>query len=444
MDSLVFIILTLCSLSSPPFIKSINIQTSFSVDLIHRDSPMSPFHNPSTSQFNLIKKAAFRSNSRLDRFSLSLLSNESPESIILPNNGDYLMRIFIGTPPIEKLVIADTGSDLTWVQCSPCMNCFPQNTPFYDTTKSSTFSNVQCDSHSCTLLPKEQQLCGKSNECFYSYHYGDRSFSIGELGFDSISFGSSNSTLQGANSVTNGNITFPKSIFGCGYYNIFTSDNSGKASGLVGLGAGPLSLISQLGDSIGRKFSYCLVPFASNSTSKLRFGNEAIITGEGVVSTPLIIKSSTPTFYYVNLEGVTVGQKMFHTGQTDGNIIIDSGTTLTYLEPPIFDNFITSMKEAIGIEQVEDSSSPFSYCFTYQPDINFPRVAFHFTGGANVTLEPKNMLLLYESNLLCLAVVSSNIEGVSILGNVAQIDFQVEYDLGGKKLSFVPSDCAKN
>ncbi|CAK8534704.1 unnamed protein product [Lathyrus sativus] len=443
MDSLVFIILVICSLSSTPFIESINIQTSFSVDLIHRDSPISPFHNPSTSQQDLINKAAFRSNSRLNRFSLSLLSNESPESIILPNNGDYLMRIFIGTPPIEKLVIADTGSDLTWVQCSPCLSCFPQNTPFYDRTKSSTFSNVQCDSQSCTLLPKTQQLCGKSNECFYSYHYGDRSFSIGELGFDSITFGSSNNTLHGANSDANVNITFPKSIFGCGYYNIFTSDSSGKASGLVGLGAGPLSLVSQLGDSIGKKFSYCLVPFASNSTSKLRFGNEAIIMGEGVMSTPLIIKSSQPTFYYVNLEGVMVGQKMFKTGQTDGNIIIDSGTTLTYLEPPIFNDFITSVKEEIGIEQVEDRSSPFNYCFKYQPDINFPHIALHFT-GANVTLEPKNMLLLYENDLLCLAVVPSNIEGISILGNVAQIDFQVEYDLGEKKLSFVPRDCAKN
>lgn len=443
MDSLVFIILALCSLSSPPFLESSIIQTSFSVDLIHRDSRISPFHNPSTSQQDLIKKAVFRSHSRLNRFSLSLLSNESPESIILPNNGDYLMRIFIGTPPIEKFVIADTGSDLTWIQCSPCLKCFPQNTPFYDRTKSSTFSSVQCDSQSCTLLPKAQQLCGKSNECFYSYHYGDRSFSIGELGFDSISFGSSNSTLQGANSTTNVNITFPKSIFGCGYYNIFTSDSSGKSSGLVGLGAGPLSLVSQLGDSIGRKFSYCLVPFASNSTSKLRFGNEAVITDEGVVSTPLIIKSSQPTFYYVNLEGVMVGQKIFKTDQTEGNIIIDSGTTLTYLAPPIFDSFITSVKEAIGIEQVEDRSSPFNYCFTYQPDINFPHIGLHFT-GANVTLEPKNMLLLYHNDLLCLAVVPSNIEGISILGNVAQIDFQVEYDLGGKKISFVPSDCAKN
>jgi hypothetical protein len=446
MDSLVFFILALCSLSSTSFIESSKIQSGFTIDLIHRDSPKSPFYNPSLSHLDLIRNAYLRSNSRLNRFSSSLLSNdeknESHESIILPNNGDYLMRIFIGTPPIEKLVIVDTGSDLTWVQCAPCLNCFTQDTPFYDRTKSSTFSNISCDTQSCTLLPKKQQFCGKFNECLYSYHYGDKSYSIGELGVDSISFGS-NSLVQGVNN-DNVNISFPKSIFGCGYFNVFTGDNSVRTAGLVGLGAGPLSLVSQLGDSIGHKFSYCLVSFTSNSSSKLKFGNEAIITGDGVVSTPLIIKPSEPTFYYLNLEGISVGQKTIQTGQTNyGNIIIDSGTTLTYLEQSFFDDFVTSVKEVIGIEEREETPSPFHYCFTYQPGVGFPSIVLHFT-GANLSLEPKNMLLLYENNLVCLAVVPSNLQGISILGNVAQVDFQVEYDLQGKILSFVPSNCSMN
>ncbi|KEH42075.1 eukaryotic aspartyl protease family protein [Medicago truncatula] len=377
---------------------------------------MSPFYNPSLSKLDLIRNVAFRSNTRLNRFShsLSLLSNENYKSIILPNNGDYLMRIFIGTPPIEKLAI------------------FDPDTPLYDRTKSSAHTNLTCDTQSCTLLPKKQQFCGKSQECFYSYHYGDKSFSVSELVVDSISFGS--------NSV---HITFPKSIFGCGYYNIFTADNSGKAAGLVGLGAGPFSLVSQLGHSIGRKFSYCLVPFGSNSTSKLKFGNQSTITGNEVVSTPLIIKSLEQTFYYLNLEGITIGrQKTIQTGQIDGNIIIDSGTALMYLEQPFFDDFLASVKEVIDIEEVEDIPSPFHYCFE-DPNSSFPSIVLHFT-GANVPLQPKNILYLEENNLVCLAVVPSNIAGISILGNLAQIDFQVEYDLEGKKLSFSPSDCTKN
>ncbi|GAU48901.1 hypothetical protein TSUD_98920 [Trifolium subterraneum] len=183
-------------------------------------------------------------------------------------------------------------------------------------------------------------------------------------------------------------------------------------------------------------------PFIESSTPPIE---KLVIvdTGDGVVSTPLIIKPSEPTFYYLNLEGISVGQKTIQTGKTGGNLIIDSGTTLTYLDQPFFDDFVTSVREVIGLEERRDTPSPFHYCFTYQPSVGFPSIVLHFT-GANLSLEPKNVLLLYEDNLVCLAVVPSNLEGISILGNVAQVDFQVEYDLQGKKLSFVPSNCAKN
>ncbi|KAG5015891.1 hypothetical protein JHK85_022027 [Glycine max] len=91
-------------------------------------------------------------------------------------------------------------------------------------------------------------------------------------------------------------VSFPNSIFGCGANNNLTFRSSDKATGLVGLVAGQLSLVSQLGAQIGYKFSYCLLPFSSTSTSKLKFGSEAIITTNGVVSTPLIIKPSLPSF----------------------------------------------------------------------------------------------------------------------------------------------------
>ncbi|RHN79598.1 putative nepenthesin [Medicago truncatula] len=369
---------------------------------------MSPFYNPSLSKLDLIRNVAFRSNTRLNRFShsLSLLSNENYKSIILPNNGDYLMRIFIGTPPIEKLAIFDPGSDLTWVRYNVLLvSIVLHKTPHY-------------------MIEPNLPLIQISHVTHNLAHY----------------------SLKNNNFVENHKNVFTHtimSIFGCGYYNIFTADNSGKAAGLVGLGAGPFSLVSQLGHSIGRKFSYCLVPFGSNSTSKLKFGNQSTITGNEVVSTPLIIKSLEQTFYYLNLEGITIGrQKTIQTGQIDGNIIIDSGTALMYLEQPFFDDFLASVKEVIDIEEVEDIPSPFHYCFE-DPNSSFPSIVLHFT-GANVPLQPKNILYLEENNLVCLAVVPSNIAGISILGNLAQIDFQVEYDLEGKKLSFSPSDCTKN
>ncbi|XP_047179743.1 aspartic proteinase CDR1-like [Vigna umbellata] len=411
--------------------------SGFTVDLIHRDSPLSPFYNPSLTPSQRIINAALRSNSRLNRLSSHRLdqTNKLPQSILVPDNGEYLMKFYIGTPPVERLAIADTGSDLIWVQCSPCASCFPQDTPLFEPLKSSTFVGTTCGTQPCTLLQNGRGQCGNSGECVYLYEYGDNSFSAGLLSTETLTFDDSQGGAQ--------TVSFPNTIFGCGLLNNFTVYSSTKLTGLVGLGAGPLSLVSQIGDQIGHKFSYCLLPFSSTSSSKLRFGNEAIITGNGVVSTPMIIKPSLPTFYFLNLEAVTVAQKTVPTGGTEGNVIIDSGTVLTYLEPTFFSTFAASLQEALGVELVqEDIPSPLNFCFPYRENFAFPEIAFQFT-GATVPLKPINLLIhITDRNMLCLTIVPSTMTGISIIGSFSQFNFHVVYDLEGKKVSFHPTDCS--
>ncbi|KAK7401631.1 hypothetical protein VNO78_13254 [Psophocarpus tetragonolobus] len=433
MHPFVLFSLALCSLS---FISSGEANESvrgFTIDLIHWDSILSPFYNPSLTPSERIINAALRSISRLNRVAL-LDENKLSESLLIPDSGEYLMRFSIGTPPVEKLAIADTGGHLSWIQCSPCRSCVPQDTPLFEPNKSSTFTNLSCDSQPCTFLGPNQQKCGTVNECIYLQEYGDKSFTTGVLGTETFTFDSSSGTQS---------VSFPNTIFGCGFYNHFSHRPSDKAAGLVGLGAGPLSLVSQLGDQIGHKFSYCLLPFSSNSTSKLKLGSEANITGNNVVSTPLIMKPSSPYFYFLNLEAITIGQNTLQTGQTDGNIIIDSGSTLTLLEETLYYNFEASLEEALGVESVQDVPFPFSYCFPYRENMTLPSIAFQFT-GATVTLDPVN-LFVQDNDTLCLAVVPSSVIGfpISIFGNIAQIEYQVEYDLEGKKVSFAPADCTK-
>ncbi|CAJ1958125.1 unnamed protein product [Sphenostylis stenocarpa] len=435
MHPLLFFSLAFYSLSSPSSTEANENPSGFTIDLIHHESPLSPFYNPSLTPSERIINAAARSISRLNRVSHFLdQNNKLPESILIPDNGEYLMRFHIGTPPVERLAIADTGSDLIWVQCSPCVHCFPQNTPFFQPLQSSTFMGTTCDSQPCLLLPPHLRHCGTSAQCIYIYQYGDESFTSGLLSTETLSFASQGGTQT---------VSFPNSIFGCGLYNNFTVFSSDKVTGLVGLGAGPLSLVSQIGDQIGHKFSYCLLPFNSTSTSKLKFGDDAIITGNGVVSTPLIIKPSLPSFYFLNLEAVTIGQKTLATGSTDGNVIIDSGTVLTYLEPTFYYNVAASLQETLGVELLQDIPSPLHFCFPYRDNLAFPAIAFQFT-GASLSLRPEHLLIaLGDTNMLCLTMVPSTLSGISIIGSFSQFDFQVEYDLEGKKVSFAPTDCSK-
>ncbi|XP_043705399.1 aspartic proteinase CDR1-like [Telopea speciosissima] len=429
--NLVSFFLLICH-SSLSLIKARN-GGGFSIDLIHRDSLLSPYYNPSDIPLKRWQNAFRRSIARIDNFKQPLNSKTDVSSTVVSNNGEYLMKISIGTPPVEIMAIADTGSDLIWTQCKPCRGCYKQVAPFFDPKKSSTFRDLSCDSGFCEGLGN-QGSCVRDS-CQYSYQYGDQSFTIGNLATDTFTLG------LGSNSGRF--VSLPKKVFGCGHNNNGTFDQNG--SGLIGLGGGSLSLISQLGSSIDGKFSYCLVPLtAENETSRLSFGAQAEVSGENVVSTPLVSKSPA-TFYFLTLEGVSVGDKKLRykskaaeKNEEDGNIIIDSGTTLTLLPSEFYDEIEIAVKDAINLTPVNDPEL-LELCYETDKDIDVPITA-HFAGG-DVKLNPLNTFVRVSENIVCFAFIPTN--DLAIFGNIAQMNFLVGYDIEGGKVSFKPTDCTK-
>ena len=157
----------------------------FSVDLIHRDSPNSPFYDPSETPSQRIAKALRRSISRVSHFKPnSSFSTNVAQADIISNGGEYLMKYSVGTPPVEILGIADTGSDLTWLQCKPCNDCYNQTAPIFDPKRSRTYKRVACDSSLCRSLAGSSCSGYAGSSCLYSVAYGDQSFSNGDLATD--------------------------------------------------------------------------------------------------------------------------------------------------------------------------------------------------------------------------------------------------------------------
>ncbi|XP_026415210.1 aspartic proteinase CDR1-like isoform X3 [Papaver somniferum] len=234
-------------------------------------------------------------------------------------------------------------------------------------------------------------------------------------------------------------------VFGCGHHN--RGSFSDRGSGIVGLGGGPLSLVSQLGSETDGKFSYCLLPMFENSTSKLNFGSLSIVSNQGVVSTPLISKNPL-TYYYLTLEGISVGNTRIESKPTDfsteagseGNIIIDSGTTLTLLNEELYDELESFVKAAIDVDTTDDPNEILSLCYNNTSSIQVPEMIFHFT-NADLHLNRLNTFIQTPyASLICLAMMPSQ---TAIFGNYAQVNFQIEYDTVGKKVSFASKDCTK-
>ncbi|KAJ6400903.1 hypothetical protein OIU84_016346 [Salix udensis] len=408
----------------------------FTVDLIHRDSPLSPFYNSEETDLQRINNALRRSISRVHHFDPAAAASVSPkaaESDVTSNRGEYLMSLSVGTPPFKIMGIADTGSDLIWTQCKPCERCYKQVDPLFDPKSSKTYRDFSCDARKCRLL--EQSSCS-GNICQYQYSYGDQSYTMGNVASDTI-------TLD---STAGSPVSFPKTVIGCGHENGGTF--SEKGSGIVGLGAGPLSLVSQMGSSVGGKFSYCLVPFSSRAgnSSKLNFGGSAVVSGPGVQSTPLLSSKTMSTFYVLTLEAMSVGNERIKfggssSGTGEGNIIIDSGTTLTIVPEDFFSDFSSAVGNQVHGQRAEDPSGSLSVCYRATSDLKVPAITAHFT-GADVKLKSINTFIQVSDDVVCLAFAPTA-SGISIYGNVAQMNFLVGYNIQGKTLSFKPADCTK-
>lgn len=392
------------------------------------------------TKFERIQRAAQRSHHRLARLTgvqvttPKLASINSIQAPVHAGNGEFLMELAIGKPSLPFAAILDTGSDLIWTQCKPCVDCFNQPTPIYDPTKSSTFSKLPCSGDLCLALPTS--MCNSDNSCEYLYSYGDSSSTQGVLGSETFTLGSSKSTV----SVTHIG-------FGCGDTN--QGGGFSQGSGLVGLGRGPLSLVSQL--KVG-KFSYCLTALDETSKkSPLLFGSLAEMNGTAIRSTPLSKNSLQPSFYYLNLKGITVGKTPLKFPPTalalqndgSGGLIIDSGTSITYLDDSVYRVLKKAFLSQVQLQVADGSDVGLDLCFKMprdsSADIEVPKLMFHFE-GTDLDLPGENYMVLDSSTgLLCLTVMGST--GMSIFGNFQQQNMKILYDLEKESLSFMPAQC---
>lgn len=223
-----------------------------------------------------------------------------------------------------------------------------------------------------------------------------------------------------------------------------------------------------MGSSIGGKFSFCLVPAfdsesQSKNTSKLNFGSKAVVSGGGVVSTPLVLGGQDDTFYYLTLEGASVtgvnsnnskyikfkaggsGSAISSDVTDEGNIVIDSGTTLTLLSEEFYSDLESAVAQEMAknnAKQVNDPNGLLSLCYdtSQSGDLQFPIVTMHFKGGADVKLSGINTFVAVADQVVCFAMVPST-QGFSIYGNLAQTNFLVGYDRQHNTVSFKPMDC---
>ncbi|CAK9206712.1 unnamed protein product [Sphagnum jensenii] len=420
---------------------------------IHRDHPDSPASAASTyntsSQSERIAAAARRSLTRAEYFSRRVLDASSSGNFDSPVEAvelDYAMAVSVGTPPRQFIVYADTGSDLVWLNCKPCIQCIvqPADNPF-DPTQSTSYQEASCTDAACTEFPNPPTCVG-TGPCDYTYGYGEGTQTSGIVAYETFTF-----TALDLSSFPIEHITF-----GCGQNE--TLNGFPGIDGLVGLGQGSFSLPSQLSLVSGFTdiFSYCLIPFASTTANYSTFYFGVPETNISTY-TPIYGNAVVPsaTYYYVNVTGISVGDVLldipadFFYISTDGSggIIFDSGTTLTLLSGVAYDAVLQEFQNQFNFPIV--SNSP-TVCFDVSSSTAstiYPTIVLHLqsVSGAepvDFVLYPENVLLPFlETGALCLSIMSVPAGSTMIIGNTAQADHEMVFDRVNRQIGWASTTC---
>lgn len=349
---------------------------------------------------------------------------------------NYIVTVELGGK--NMTVIVDTGSDLTWVQCQPCRLCYNQQDPIFNPSISPSYQTIFCNSSTCQSLQfatGNSGVCGSNPPtCNYVVNYGDGSYTRGELGTVQLNLGIS---------------PVRNFIFGCGRNN---KGLFGGASGLMGLGRSDLSLISQTSAIFGGVFSYCLPNTAADASGSLVLGgNSSVYKNTTPISyTRMIFNPQLPTFYILNLTGISIGGvALQEPGFNQGGILIDSGTVITRLPPSIY----RALKEEF-LKQFSGfpSAQPFSIldtCFNLSgyEEVDIPTIKMQFEGNAKLNVDVTGIFYFVKTDAsqVCLALASLSFDDeIPIIGNYQQRNQRVIYDTKESQLGFAAEACSFN
>ncbi|CAK9179684.1 unnamed protein product [Ilex paraguariensis] len=389
--------------------------------------------------------------------------------------GQYLVVLNVGTPPQKLMLIADTGSDLTWMNCDyrcrgggpKCMSSLTSHhrkrrvfhadhshhrkRRVFHADHSASFRTVPCSSTMCKIefmnLFSLARCPSSLTPCAYDYRYSDGSAALGFFAKETVTVSLSDIKKMRLQDL----------LIGCS--ESLRGQSFREADGVMGLGYSNYSFALKAADKFGGKFSYCLVDHLSpkNVSNYLTFGayEEAEAEAEAArlksMQYTKLVLGVISAFYAVNVKGVSIGGIMLKIPSEVwdvngvGGTILDSGSSLTFLTLPAYRPIMAALE--VSLVKFENlrllDVGPLEYCFNssgfYESLV--PRLAFHFADGARFRPHVKSYVIDAAEGVKCLGFVSTIWPGASVIGNILQQNHLWEFDLIRNKLGFASSTC---
>ncbi|XP_028550683.1 aspartyl protease family protein At5g10770-like [Dendrobium catenatum] len=374
--------------------------------------------NREKAHVDYIQRRATNTNTSLNSVGGSLYAQVPANIDTYLGISYYIVNIGLGTPAKSFSLMLDTGSDITWIQCIPCVHCYTQKNPFYNPTQSSTFTNIPCNTNYCTQLKRFG--CSSNSTCLYETRYADFSSSNGSFIQDTLTFSSD---------------TIHNFRFGCGHNN---TGYFGQADGLLGLGRGVVSIISQTTQLYNNIFSYCL-PSGTNRNGYLELGRYV----PGVKYTPMLTFPNMPSFYFLKLIAISIGNARINL--LPARTMLDSGTTFTYLPPSAYSILRSIFRTKMNKYSMAPPLYNLDTCYdlTGHSVVDVPEIGLIYDGEVTAFLDASGILYMTNLSQACFTFAANDDENeVTIIGNVQQRRFKIVYDMWNLKIGFGSNGCS--
>ncbi|XP_043700192.1 aspartic proteinase NANA, chloroplast-like [Telopea speciosissima] len=410
-----------------------------------------------TSSSSSSRRRASQFHGDNSSFSFPLLSGSFTDT------ASYYVTFRVGTPPQEFLLLLDTGSDLTWMNCRLKSNQGNRNAKELNTTKrvfhpehSKTFKTIPCNTTLCRedfadLM--SNTVCPTPNSpCSYEYSYVSTEVAQGIFAYDTVTVNLTNGSKK----------KIPDMLIGC--TQVWNDSNSlSKADGVFGLGFNSHSFVSNVYKKFHGKFSYCLMDqyATKNVTNYLTFGHRSSTQG-----IPPKMKFTTlgliGDHFGVSVKGIYVnGVKLKIPAKVwdiekGGGVVIDSGFSLTMWVQEAYGPIIAALEKPLLGKLKRVESENFDSCFkvpntTTMYESLVPKLEIEFLHG--VRLKPAVSSYFIDADdtgeVKCFGFSQTPVDdkeasesnSISILGSMMQQNHLWEFDILQDRLGFAPSSC---
>ncbi|EPS67652.1 hypothetical protein M569_07122 [Genlisea aurea] len=371
-------------------------------------------------------------------------TNTFGSSIMLPVYGNvypdgfYFVQVYLGYPPRPYFLDPDTGSDLTWLQCdAPCVRCTEGFHPLYRPSN----DLVVCKDPLCASLHSSDYTCDNPEQCDYEVEYADGGSSLGVLVNDFF-------TLN----LTAGVRMSPRLTIGCGYDQLAGSSDH-PLDGVLGLGKGKSSIVSQLRDQgvVKNVIGHCLSRVGKGGF--VFFGDD-LYDSSRVTWTPMSHEHNN--HYAAGLAELRFGGRS--TGFKNLNVVFDSGSSYTYFTSHIYQAVVSMITKDLNgkplTAEPEDQTLPMCWKgkkpFRTTRDVKkyFKTLAFAFPNGwrskASFDVTPEGYLVVSSKGNACLGILngtSVGLENFNVIGDISMQDKMVIYDNEKQMIGWTAANC---